>query len=74
MYFDNYFSSLDLIVHLKNIGLKAAGTVRQDRVYQMKKLGNKEKKETVSASLIARVTEAHMSSNMTEKVTSIMFQ
>jgi len=49
--FDNYFSSPDLIVHLKNIGLKATGTVRQDRVYQLTTLGNKEKKETVSVGL-----------------------
>ncbi|XP_066599987.1 piggyBac transposable element-derived protein 3-like [Prorops nasuta] len=32
IYFDNYFSSPDLFVHLKNIGLVATGTVRHDRV------------------------------------------
>lgn len=32
LYFDNYFCSPDLLVHLKNIGLRATGTVRSDRV------------------------------------------
>lgn len=32
MYFDNYFTSPDLLVHLKKIGLKATGVVRKDRV------------------------------------------
>ncbi|XP_043460999.1 piggyBac transposable element-derived protein 3-like [Leptopilina heterotoma] len=32
LYFDNYFSSPDLMVHLKNNGLRATGTVRQNRL------------------------------------------
>lgn len=32
LYFDNYFTSLDLIVHLKKLGLKCTGTIREDRV------------------------------------------
>jgi len=31
-YFDNFFISPDLILHLKKIGLSATGTVRQNRV------------------------------------------
>ena len=29
LYFDNFFSSLDLIVHFKNLGLKCTGTIRE---------------------------------------------
>lgn len=32
LYFDNYFSSPDLLVHLKKCGLRSTGTVRKDRV------------------------------------------
>lgn len=32
LYFDNYFSSPDLLVHLLKIGIRATGTVRADRV------------------------------------------
>jgi len=32
IYFDNFFTSSDLILHLKKIGLSATGTVRQNRV------------------------------------------
>ncbi|XP_066599936.1 piggyBac transposable element-derived protein 3-like [Prorops nasuta] len=32
VYFDNYFTSFDLILHLRNIGLRATGTIRNDRV------------------------------------------
>lgn len=32
IYFDNYFSSPDLLVHLRNIGVRATGTVRSDRM------------------------------------------
>ena len=44
--FDNFFTSPDLLVHLQKLGLKATGTVRTNRVYEMKivKKGNKTKK------------------------------
>lgn len=32
VYFDNFFTSPDLLVHLKKIGLSATGTVRQNRI------------------------------------------
>lgn len=32
IYFDNFFSSPDLLVHLRKIGLRATGTVRANRV------------------------------------------
>ncbi|XP_066582088.1 piggyBac transposable element-derived protein 3-like [Prorops nasuta] len=32
VYFDNYFTNFDLILHLRNIGLRATGTIRNDRV------------------------------------------
>ena len=31
-YFDNYFTNLDLIVHLRKLGLKCTGTSRDNRV------------------------------------------
>ena len=34
--FDNFFTSPDLLVYLKKLGLVATGTVRQNRVYEMK--------------------------------------
>ena len=45
--FDNFFTSPDLLLHLKNLGLKATGTVREDRVYEMvisKKISKSAKK------------------------------
>ncbi|XP_043472006.1 piggyBac transposable element-derived protein 3-like [Leptopilina heterotoma] len=38
LYFDNLFSCPDLIIHLHKIGLKATGTVRQNRVKEKNKL------------------------------------
>jgi len=32
VYFDNFFTSPDLLIHLKNVGLSATGTVRQNHV------------------------------------------
>lgn len=32
LYFDNYFTSPDLVIHLNKFGLKSTGTVRRDRV------------------------------------------
>ena len=32
LYFDNHFTNLDLIVHLRKLGLKCTGTVRDNRV------------------------------------------
>lgn len=55
--FDNFFTSPDLLLHLAKLGLKATGTVRQNRVYnvnieQGKKTGKKQqKKVTVPVSL-----------------------
>ena len=52
IYFDNFFSSPDLLVHLKKLGLKATGTVQEDRVYEMKKDDKiKEKREKVKMEL-----------------------
>lgn len=54
--FDNFFTSPDLMVHLKKLGLKATGTVRQNRVYEYitekdKKGKLVEKKVTVPISI-----------------------
>lgn len=38
-YFDNYFTSADLLVHLNNVGLKATGIVRKDRMKEKNSLG-----------------------------------
>lgn len=53
---DNFFTSPDLLVHLKNIGLKATGTVRANRVYMMNEKPDKKGKlkitrETVKINL-----------------------
>ena len=32
LFFDNFFTSPDLMIHLQKIGLAATGTVRQNRV------------------------------------------
>ncbi|XP_018395966.1 PREDICTED: piggyBac transposable element-derived protein 3-like [Cyphomyrmex costatus] len=47
LYFDNYFTSPDLIIHLHKIGLKATGTVRQNRVKENNKLGNNVPRGTI---------------------------
>lgn len=49
--FDNFFTSPDVLLHLKNLGLKATGTVRQNRVYEKKMEQNKEKRVTVPVSI-----------------------
>lgn len=32
LYFDNYFTGMDLMVHLQKLGLKSTGTIRENRV------------------------------------------
>ncbi|XP_049833274.1 piggyBac transposable element-derived protein 3-like [Schistocerca gregaria] len=32
VYFDNFFTSRDLLIHLRNLGFRATGTVRENRV------------------------------------------
>lgn len=32
LYFDNYFTSFDLILHLQKLGLRSTGTIRENRV------------------------------------------
>lgn len=49
--FDNFFTSPDLVVHLNNLDLKSTGTVRRDRVYEMHKIDNKNKRIAVPTSL-----------------------
>lgn len=48
IYFDNFFSSPDLLIHLKKIGLKATGTVRVNRVNVENVIDKKAKKGTHS--------------------------
>lgn len=49
--FDNFFTSPDLVVHLRKLGVKSTGTVKQNRVYEKKVIKNKEKREVVPISL-----------------------
>lgn len=54
--FDNFFTNPDLMVHLKKIGVKATGTVRQNRVYEIVQTLNKNaktvrKRETIKTAL-----------------------
>lgn len=44
LYFDNYFTSPDLLVHLKKISVRATGTVRQNRVQAKNETSNKSKR------------------------------
>ena len=39
--FDNYFSNLDLIVHLRKLGLKCTGTIRDNRVNEKNVIDNR---------------------------------
>ncbi|XP_043465716.1 piggyBac transposable element-derived protein 1-like [Leptopilina heterotoma] len=41
LYFDNFFTSSDLLVHLKNVGLRATGTVRANRMQEKSTISNK---------------------------------
>lgn len=41
LYMDNYFTSPDLFVHLKRIGLKATGTLRKNRIKEQHKIDKK---------------------------------
>jgi len=36
LYFDNFFTNLDLVVHLKRSKLRCTGTVRENRVIEKK--------------------------------------
>ncbi|XP_058809937.1 piggyBac transposable element-derived protein 3-like [Phymastichus coffea] len=46
VWFDNYFTSPDLLVHLHNLGLKATGTVRVNRVKVKNNLDKKAERGT----------------------------
>lgn len=46
VFFDNFFTSPDLLVHLERIGLGATGTVRQNRVKKKLELPKKSKRGT----------------------------
>ncbi|KAL7286643.1 hypothetical protein TKK_0019139 [Trichogramma kaykai] len=48
LYFDNFFSSPDLMIHLKTIGLKSTGTVRKNRVQTDNELDNKASRGTIA--------------------------
>lgn len=41
IFFDNFFTSSDLMLHLKKLGLHTTGTVRQNRVKEAKELNKK---------------------------------
>lgn len=49
VYFDNLFTSPDLLIHLKRIGLRATGTVRSDRVAEKNFIDAKATKGTYVA-------------------------
>ena len=49
IYFDNLFTSPDLLVHLKKIGIRATDTVRADRVPEKIKIDKKANKGTYIA-------------------------
>jgi len=41
LYFDNYFTNLDLVVHLRKLGLKCTGTIRDNRVKEKNVMNKK---------------------------------
>lgn len=49
VYFDNFFSSPDLLVHLKNLGLRATKTVREDRVFTIEMFHDDNKSTKISS-------------------------
>ncbi|XP_046745680.1 piggyBac transposable element-derived protein 3-like [Diprion similis] len=49
LYFDNFFTNPDLLIHLKNLGLRATGTVRAKRVKVKNDLDQKVERGTFSA-------------------------
>lgn len=48
VYFDNYFTNLDLVVHLKRLKLKCTGTVRDNRVNEKNIIDKKSPRGTYS--------------------------
>ena len=46
LFFDNFFANADLIVYLKNVGLRATGTVRSNKVKAKNKVDKKAERET----------------------------
>lgn len=50
LYFDNFFSNPDLLVHLRKVGLRATGTVRENRI----KVNNKIDKRAKRGSFIVK--------------------
>lgn len=46
LYFDNYFTNLDLVVHLKRLKLKCTGTVRDNRVAEKNTIDKKSPRGT----------------------------
>ncbi|XP_058809867.1 piggyBac transposable element-derived protein 3-like [Phymastichus coffea] len=49
IYFDNFFTSPDLMVHLDKLGLSATGTVRQNRVKEKVEMPKKAERGTTMA-------------------------
>ncbi|XP_046991384.1 piggyBac transposable element-derived protein 2-like [Schistocerca americana] len=47
VYFDNFFTSRDLLIHLRNLDFRATGTVRENRVGDRPLLSSNELKKTV---------------------------
>lgn len=46
LYFDNYFTSFDLILHLEKLGLRCTGTIRENRVKEKNVLDKKSPRGT----------------------------
>ncbi|XP_049767860.1 piggyBac transposable element-derived protein 3-like [Schistocerca cancellata] len=47
VYFDNFFTSKNLLIHLRNLGFRATGTVRENRVGYCPLLSSNELKKTI---------------------------
>lgn len=52
VYFDNFFTSFDLVLHLKKLGLRCTGTIRENRVTE--KVKNKIDKKADRGTFIAK--------------------
>ena len=48
LYFDNFFTSPDLLVHSKKVGLRATGTLRVNRVKEVNPVDKKAERGTFS--------------------------
>ena len=58
VYFDNFFTSFDLVLHLKKLGLRCTGTIRDNRVTAEVKNKIEKKKQIEEHLLLNTIVKA----------------